>query len=218
MTININKKHVITGCLLLGTLLMFGCNAILPEDFNEDTSLDMPAIDQQACTMLTSDEGPTPVAVTVFDGGLDNQALDSLWINAGDALIGTLYDTLLMDTHIQIRNILYADTSYAMFIPSTSGDIYFYITWDFNQDNIKTYVDFNLIDKSGTPLTVQDYTISQKTVAGSTQAVDIGGEINNLPTIRSRKMYTLNAGEPYLIEFVVPQPLDVGFFRMVILL
>lgn len=229
-----NKRNNFVAGLSLFFLVFAGCEKQLPDIYqNEDFVIS--DLDEKACHFLSCD---LTVIDTVVTEGTDttyvvsstyipittvtDSVVGDVWINAGDSLINAMFDdTLIVDTTLLISNSKGSDTSYAYYnhIASHNEDfstVYFFISWDFTEQNMNSYIDIDIFQSDGELVKTQCTDITPETIAGCTEIVELmtGDEI--IPKIKARCVYKLAEG-PYLVRFIISDPLAIERFRMAIL-
>ena len=93
---------------------------------------------------------------------------------------------------------------------------YLFISWDLTEENLDAYIEPDLFNKNGERIKLISDQIDLATIAGCTEAVNIGGIDTAMPKIRARLVYELPSGQ-YLVKFYISEPASVGNFRLVIL-
>ncbi|MCD6441573.1 MAG: hypothetical protein J7L86_07320 [Candidatus Marinimicrobia bacterium] len=229
-----NKRNILIAGFCLSLFMFTGCEKQLPHQY-QDEDFAISDIDEKACYYLSCDltvidtvvtegsdtvyvERPvyvpiTPVADSVIAGA---------WSNASDSLINAMFDDILcVDTTLLINYLEPMDTSYAFYnhIASDNEDssmVYFFISWEFTEQNMNSCVEIDIFQDDGELIKVENKDIAQETIAGCTQIVELTTGVEIVPKIKARYVYKL-AGGPYLVRFLVSDPSVISNFRMAIL-
>jgi len=214
----------------INIIILWSCENILPSDFQKDKDYDISNIDDKACSLLSKELSKTDTLISGADTTFSttnyylpitvaylNQSIQESWINAPDTLINTLYDTLLRDTILLVKNPAVSDTGYVLYDQlAQKTNTNFYISWDLNEDNVDAYINIEIFAQNGENNKYISTGIKLESVAGCTQTIETGGVEQTFPKIRARYVYKLPTGL-YLVRFYISEPNTVGNFRVVIL-
>ncbi len=228
---NIYKKLILLIISYLIILIAINCEKQLPSEFQKKDYKNVSEIDSRACLLLSRDSTRTDTIIVAGDTTFSTIRLycpitavsltapfDSLWVNASDSLIQTVFDTLLTDTTLIVNNLAGLSNCYAYYeINSTAtSSSYLFISWDLNEDNVDAYIELDLFNSKGEPIQLISNSMAVETIAGCTEPVEIGGIDVTIPKIRARYVYELPPGK-YLVRFYISEPATIGKFRLVIL-
>jgi hypothetical protein len=139
-------------------------------------------------------------------------------MSADDAFIRDRLDTLVQDTTLLVENPAGEDTVYAFFrhAAGAPAGAVFAVGWSLTRDNIDAFVEIDLFRKNGERVPVRSSAIAPEAVAACTQTVNLGDQVQTLPTVRGRFSYEWESG-PLLVRFVLSEPATVGTFRVAVL-
>ena len=228
---SIFKKLLIMMVCYLILLMTFNCEKQLPSEFQKKDYKNIADVDSRACFLLSRDSTRTDTLIVGSDTTFTTirfycpitaayleEPFDSIWANASDSLIQARFDTLLTDTTLIINNSAAQSKCYAYYENSdgTTSKKYFFISWDLTEENLDAYIEPDLFNKSGERMKLMSDQIDLATIAGCTEAVEIGGIDVAIPKIRARYVYELPPGK-YLVKFYISEPETIGNFRLVIL-
>ena len=228
---SIFKKLLIMIVCYLIILMAIDCEKQLPSEFQEKDYKNISDIDHRACFLLSRDSTRTDTVIVGSDTTFSTiryycpitaaylkEPFDSVWANASDSLIQARFDTLLTDTTLIINNSAEQSKCYAYYEISggTTSKKYLFISWDLTEENLDAYIEPDLFNKNGERMKLISDQIDLATIAGCTEAVEIGGIDVAMPRIRARYVYELPPGK-YLVKFYISEPATVGNFRLVIL-
>jgi len=231
MIFNINKKFFGSFVFILLALALVVCEKQLPQELQEENNYSISDFDGSACTFLSRDTTKTDTVVVGMDTTYSTnrfyipittvhpeESIENSWTNASDSLIKMLYDTVITDTTLLLKNPIESDTTFVYYQEQSgsSTETNFFISWDLTEQNSDAYIEIDIFNKSGEKIQEISNSMDLETIAGCTQTVEVAGQEVVLPKIRSRKSYEIQDGQ-YLIRFYISEPTTVGTFRLVIL-
>ncbi|MBC8181078.1 hypothetical protein H8E88_08140 [candidate division KSB1 bacterium] len=231
MIFNISKKFFTSFIFILLALALVVCEKQLPQELQKKNNYPISDFDGSACSFLSRDTTRTDTVVVGIDTTfITNRfyipvttvhletSIENSWTNASDSIIQALYDIVITDTTMLLKNPTESDTAFVYYQEQSgsSNETVFFISWDLTEQNSDAYIEIDIFNKSGEKVQEQSNSMDLETIAGCTQAIEVGGQEVVLPKIRSRKSYELPEGQ-YLIRFYISEPTTVGTFRLVVL-
>ncbi len=231
MIFNISKKIFTSFVFILLALALVVCEKQLPQELQGKNNYPISDFDGSACSFLSRDTTRTDTVVVGMDTTYNTNrfyipittvhleaSIENSWTNASDSLIQALYDTVITETTLLLKNPTESDTAFVFYQAQSgsSNETVFFTSWDLTEQNSDAYIEIDIFNKSGEKVQEQSNSMDMETIAGCTQTVEVGGQEVVLPKIRSRKSYEIPDGQ-YLIQFYISEPTSVGTFRLAIL-
>jgi len=231
MKFHINKKIFTSFIFILFALALLVCEKQLPQELQEKSNYPISDFDGMACHFLSQDTTKTDTVIVGMDTSYvinrfyipvtanhPEGTIENNWTNASDSLIQALYDNVITDTTLLLKNPTESDTVYVYYEEKSgsTNETVFFTSWDLTEENSDAYIEILIFDKNGEKTQELSNSMDLETIAGCTQTVEVGGQEVVFPKIRIRKSYELPGGK-YLIRFYISEPATVGMFRLVVL-
>lgn len=203
------------------TIIMIQCDSIIPNAFQEEdfiiSSLGERACQSLNCALISADS-LNPCWLKIASSRISDVVDTSQWSGSTiEQIIGENFETLQDSTDVVTEEETFLvhypegeSVSYVSYPSPKKGQVYFFVSWNYTEDNHKGIVDIDLIQQDGTLLEKKPETIPLETVAGclATQTMNTGEEIK-VPRIKGQNEFETD-NESYLIKFSITEPSETA--------